>query len=145
MDLIGEVIDRARRFGSRNEQQRTYLLSRVQKQSSAVAVPALLSIFSTSNDARRTFDEQELAGYLLFHCSHSCPLPAKDVILAVLDGWNFSVEELPWYLCREFGSELVISCVSDLLVQSQEERHRQALETLAYWSRAYKTMRHTGP
>jgi len=138
MDLAVEVIDRARRFGSRNQQQRGYLLGLVRRQLPEVAVPALLSIFSRANDSEGTFEEQELAGYLLWHCAHSCPIPAKDVILAVLDGWNFSVEELPWYLCREFGSDVLMNCLSNLLADSQKDRHRRALETLAYWSSAYK-------
>jgi hypothetical protein len=91
-----------------------------------------------SNDPDRTFDEQGLAGYLLWHCAYSCPTPPQNVILAVLDGWNLSVEELPWYLCREFGSDVVMNCSSSLLADSQVDRHRRALETLAYWSRVYK-------
>ena len=80
---------------------------------------------------------QELAGYLLWNCSHGCLIPPKDIILAVWDTWDLSVEELPWYLSREFGPDTVMSCIRELQAVSQGERRHRALDTLAYWTVGY--------
>jgi hypothetical protein len=140
MNVAEEVTARAREHGGCDPQQRRYLLSRLAEMAEKEVVPGLLSVFHQCSDPEspQAIQEQELAGYLLLQGEHSCPLPLQDALLMLLDGWNVSVEEVPWYLVREFGQDAVRSCISSLLESHVTERHQRALRTLYFWVRNFE-------
>ena len=137
MDVAAEVVTRAREHGGSNPQQRKYLLDHLSKLPAEVVVTALLSIFARPEDPElpEIFAQQSLAGFLLWHGKHPCPVPLSDAIVGLLDGWNLSIEEVPWYLSREFGAVRVLACIDSLLAQHQSAHHQRVLQTLRYWVR----------
>ncbi len=144
MNVAEEVSTRARRYGGSNRQQRKYLLSRLEKLHANEVVPALLSIFARTADpeSETAYGEQELAGHLLLFGRHSCPVPLRDALLILLEGWNVSIEELPWYLAREFGREAVRSCIAGLLESHISEHQQDILRTLDFWVCRYEPKAH---
>ncbi|MCH8621007.1 hypothetical protein [Undibacterium sp. TS12] len=136
--MTRQIKERARKFGSCNVQQTDYLARLYNKLPAVEAVEAALAVFTTPTDAGDNFDEQELAGYLLWTGKHSCHLPAKEVLSALLDNWNLSVEEVPWYLCREFGQDTVMKAVEELIDDASSSYAHKTLSTLAFWVRNYK-------
>lgn len=133
-----EVVTRSRKFGSSDPQQRTLLLDISKKLSAEEVVPALLSIFADSKNPDADEHAKDLAGFLLWHGPHSCPLPPREVILMLLDGWDLSIEEVPWYLTREFGRDAVLGCIAELSQQVSSPWHHRVLDTLAFWVRNYE-------
>jgi hypothetical protein len=83
-----------------------------------------------SDDEYQHFIEQEYAGALLLHLRPPCPRTLEDVLVTLLDRWNFSVEQLPIYLAYAFGPTEWDRCLSDL------ERHSpsRAVEVLRWWT-----------
>ncbi len=140
MDIVREVSARARKYGGLNPQQQKYLLICLDKIHSNEVVPALFSIFARTTDpeSEHSFQEQQLAGYLLLFGRHSCPVPLKDALIMLLDGWNVSIEEVPWYLAREFGQAAVLNCIAGLLESQISEQRQRILQTLDFWVRSYK-------
>jgi hypothetical protein len=140
MDIAAEVRTRGRKYGGLNPQQQKCLLSYLDKIPSNEVVPALFSVFAPTEDenSEQAFQEQQLAGYLLLFGRHSCPIPLRGALLMLLDGWNVSIEGVPWYLTREYGQEVVLNCIADLLKSQVSEQHRRILQTLDFWVRSYR-------
>jgi hypothetical protein len=140
MDVAAEVVSRAQRYGSSNPQQQEFLLRALAKLSKETVVPELLSIFARSSDpeSAEAIQQQELAGYLLWHGQHSCPVPLRDALVMLLEGWNVSIEEVPWFLVREYGGAAVRDCIAELSEVYTSERNRRILGTLDYWVRNYE-------
>ena len=85
MNLTGEVIARARKFGGRNLQQEKYLSIICAKIPAAQVVTALLAVFAHSADEARNFDEQEMAGFLLRQTDYPCAVPLPEILSSVLE------------------------------------------------------------
>ncbi len=141
MDIALEVTTRASKFGGSNPQQQEYLLQRLSELNADEVVPALLGIFSHAQnpESEQAIQEQTLAGYLLFRGHHPCPIPLKAALLMLLSGWNASIEEVPWYLTREFGKDTVLATISDLLASATALHDREALKSLEFWVRGFDT------
>jgi hypothetical protein len=105
---------------------------------SDILVRSLLSIFDQDKDSEVAIEEQELAGFLLRWSARPCPLPIADVLLKLLKGWNLSVEEVPWYLVDQFGSQEVLERLQELIPSISSSEKLRRLDTLAFWVRNYK-------
>jgi hypothetical protein len=66
----------------------------------------------------------------------SCSL--CEALVMLLEGWNVSIEEVPWFLVREYGAVPVRECVAGLGESHPSERHQRILRTLDYWVRNYE-------
>jgi hypothetical protein len=137
VQIANEVTARAQKYGANNPQQREHLLQRLRDLPASIVVPELLSVFEKAGDPDASFNEQELAGYLLWHGPHIYPVSPSDVIRASLHGWNLSVEELPWYMCRVAGIEAVSASIERLLCESPSPAEEKALKAMAFWVRNY--------
>lgn len=74
------------------------------------------------------------AATVLFFLRTECPIPCKDAVRALLDGWDVSLEELPYYLERCFGFKSVQAAIDELEQESLTERQRAVLSTVSYWT-----------
>jgi hypothetical protein len=67
-----------------------------------------------------------------------CPLTVDDAVSRLLTSWDISIEEVPWYLVKQFSSEEVLASVDRL---SSREHGRGAvvrLRTIQYWVAAIR-------
>jgi hypothetical protein len=140
MDVAAEVISRARLHGGQNPQQQEFLLRALAKFPKEKVVPELLSIFARSVDPEsdEAIQQQELAGYLLWYGEHRCPVPLREALLTLLEGWNVSIEEVPWFLAREYGASNVRECIAELAELHGSDRHQRIFKTLDFWVRNYE-------
>src|SRR4051794_39619373 len=44
-----------------------------------------------------------MSAYVLHAMNPTCPLPVDDAVAALLSSWDVSIEEVPWYLVKQFG------------------------------------------
>lgn len=138
MNLADEVVLRARKFGYENPQQMSHLSRLVSSVSDEEAVVALLSIFSNAQESEESFPEQKMAGLLLWYSGCKCLIDPVDVIRSLLPNWNLSVKEIPWFLCRQLGTEMVESSIDKVRSEQTGGGNDRLLDTLSFWVRNYE-------
>ena len=79
-----------------------------------------------------------LAGQLLLEFSPSCPLELDGAIYAIPAFWDYSIEEVPWYLCKNFGKVNVVKFLTEIIPEVEEGNViKQSFKTLLFWSKSY--------
>lgn len=84
-----------------------------------------------------SLERQQLAGKLLYELSPYCPLNLDGAIYALPTHWNLEIEEVPWYLCRIFGKDVVQQFLEELLPDVIEGNIKKSCETLLFWVKNY--------
>lgn len=131
------VQDRAIEFGANNPQQTNYLSKRFAKLSDDIVVAGLVAVIAEAPDSQEGFDQQRLAGLLLWYGKHRCYLELGDVLNQIIDSWDLSIYELPYYLCREYGISAVQTVLQHMNVDLHQPEQQRRLSTLEYWVRWY--------
>lgn len=126
------------RFGYNNPQQLKQLIFACKKSSDSELFFGLFSFFFDPSLQENFENRQELAGTILFELNPSCPLELEGVIYAIPKHWGVSVEEIPWYLCNQFGKEIVISFLEDLIPDVSDSELQESFETMLFWAKRYK-------
>jgi hypothetical protein len=136
-----EIIERvhltADKYGSSNPQQLKQLIYILGQASEREVFFGLFSFFYDVSLQKNEFERQKLAGTLLITLSPKSPLKLDGSVYAAVSHWNQSIEELPCYLCKVFGSSEVISFLTDLIPHC-DEKLTKSLKTMLFWSRAYE-------
>ena len=92
-------------------------------------------LFSVLTSDRR-FVTQEFAGRLLLEVSPKCPRTDLDnMLIALLPVWELSVEQVPWYFQREFGTPDLGDALRRVADRKLPPEERKALQTFAWWIR----------
>jgi hypothetical protein len=87
--------------------------------------------------------EQGQASGPVAMCAHAlhalnppCRLSVDDAVAALLPAWDISIEEVPWYLAKQFGREAVVGSVGRLRARENDQIALTRLKTIEYWVRA---------
>ena len=81
------------------------------------------------------------AAYVLCNLNPPCPLECDAAIAALLPKWDISIEEVPWYLAKQCGGEVVARTAEMLARERSDEVERALLAAVAYWVRVAKAPR----
>jgi len=129
-DIHDLVAERARRHGSRNAQDFAHLKHQLSTAEPDELFWGLLQPFltRTGDDA---YEIQALSGHLLLCLNPPCPIRLEAVIQQIAQAYNFSVEELPWYLARQFGTDQLLAALESISVGS--DIPARVIETFKYW------------
>jgi hypothetical protein len=79
------------------------------------------------------YDVQAVSGRLLLCLNPPCPIDFEAVIQQIAQAYNYSVEELPWYLARQFGTEQLLARLESIPSGSEAKITPQMIATLKYW------------
>ena len=74
-----------------------------------------------------------MSAYVLYALNPVCPLPVDEAVASLLPSWDVSIEEVPWYLAKQFGVESVRTSVMRLRHQRTDELSLTRLRTIEYW------------
>jgi hypothetical protein len=77
------------------------------------------------------------AAELLWEFSPACPLSCEKAVQALLDEWDVSIEEVPFYLAACYGVPRMKEAV-ERVGTTLGEGKRDRLETIAYWLNKYE-------
>jgi hypothetical protein len=127
IELI-EVVDKAIN-GENAWQGLRNLMLILKNEDSDIILNALLEIFFEDD----LFQYQCAAGGLLWKLKPKYNRNLPNDIRRTLQGWDVSIEELPWYFAEAIGIEKVKSVVESLLAEPLEEIERKRAETYLYW------------
>lgn len=136
--IIEEVTRKADKYGSANTQQRQQLLFACKKSTDRELFFGLFSLFYDKELQENYIERQHIAGYLLFELKPSCPIELEAMVYAVQNFWDYSVEEIPWYMCHIFGKETVIKFLREITPSVEDYIVRRSFETLLFWAGNYK-------
>jgi hypothetical protein len=94
-------------------------------------------VFTNAPRPGESYRDQLFAAALLRELQPACGLPAKEAIRRSIPNWNFSVADLPRYICDSFGREFVLQALSELEAESCVSLSEQrSIETYRYWLKA---------
>jgi hypothetical protein len=77
-----------------------------------------------------------MSAYALYALNPPCRLPVDDAVAALLPSWDISIEEVPWYLVKQFGREAIGESVERLRARESDQTSLTRLKTIEYWVRA---------
>ena len=124
---IGAVADGVGRV---DPQQLKQLLATLEGANSEEVFEGLFA--ALTSDGR--FVVQELAGRLLFELAPPCPRRDLDsIVRALLPAWELSVEQVPRYFEREFGTELLHRAIRRVGVRDLSPDEERALGAFGHW------------
>jgi hypothetical protein len=78
------------------------------------------------------------AAWLLHRVSPKCPIPCRDAIREMLTDWDVSIEELPFYLADQFGTQQVLTTVDELELSITDKTQLTMLSVIRYWINCYR-------
>ena len=62
-----------------------------------------------------------------------CRLSVDDAVASLLASWDISIEEVPWYLAKQFGRDAVLASVERLRTRESDKTALTRLSTIEYW------------
>lgn len=137
--IIKKVKSAADRYGASNVQQQKQLIIGLKQASDSELFFGLFSFFYDPSLQENKIERQQLAGHLLLEFSPICPLELDGAIYAMPTFWDYGIEELPWYLCKNFGKVSVVKFLAEIIPEVEEgSAIKQSFKTLLFWSEAYK-------
>jgi hypothetical protein len=80
------------------------------------------------------------AALLLKVLNPRCPLSCREAVQEMLDDWDISIEEVPFYLAGQFGVLEVKAKVADLRLSCTDKNRVTLLDTIEYWLRCFEEM-----
>lgn len=136
--VIQKVRSSADKYGSANPQQLKQLIFVFNKAPEREVFFGLFSFFYDPSLQENAYERQQLAGVILLEVCPECPIELDGCVYGAAQLWNLSVEELPWYWCKVFGSSAVISFLDELIADSDEPLTK-SLKTMLFWSKGYES------
>ena len=126
------------RFGSINPQQLKQLKFACKNSKGSELFFGLFPFFFDPDLQENSDHRQQLAGTILFELNPSCPLELEGVLFAIPKYWNVSIEEIIWYMCNQFGHEVVKSFLESLILDVSDSKLLDSFKTMLFWVRRYK-------
>lgn len=80
------------------------------------------------------------AAWLLRRLNPKCPVACRKAVSEMLQDWDVSIEEVPFYLAEQFGSDAVREAVAGLRLEKTCESEISSLDTINYWLGCYDGM-----
>ncbi len=121
------------RYGGVNPQQYSQVESVLQKLDSAEVFEILYTVLTNVNRPATRFADQEFAGRLLLALQPPCTLEPTQAIQNLLECYNLSIEEVPWYFARQYGKSIVLEILEKLKTEVVCGQQQQSIETWKWW------------
>jgi hypothetical protein len=98
-----------------------------------VVLDVLLSVFIEKSEKNSLYAVQELAGGCLWKLRPKYKRNPGEDIRNILQNWDVSVEELPWYFVDAIGNEALIAHVESILKEKIPDAQKKKAKTILYW------------
>lgn len=136
--IIQKIYWAVDRYGRFHPQQYSQIASVLRKLDSAEVFEILYTVLTNVDRPTTRFEDQEFAGRLLLDLQPTCTLELTEAIQGLLKGYNFSIEELPWYFAQQYGKQVVLEILEKLRTELTCEQQQQSIKTWEWWLQACK-------
>jgi hypothetical protein len=130
------IVERANKYGPNNPQQIKQLSLSLAKADPEEVFYGLDEVFKSIPG--QDYMSQELAGKILFKVRPRLYLDLVPLITGILENWNVSVEQLPFYFRDLCGIEVVAKAIENIDTAELNEIQKNSLETMKWWLRLTK-------
>ena len=134
--IFEKVIEVADKYGPRNPQQIKQFNTILRKCDKTEVFEGLYRVF-LFDDSPKKFERQQLAGVLLFKTKPRVHVDLAERISLLLETWDVSVEEVPWYFAELCGVEKVNIAIGKVRNYTLSKNERTALDTIEWWLSKY--------
>ena len=76
-----------------------------------------------------------LSAYVLYSLNPTCGFSVEEAVSSLLDSWDISIEEVPWYLANQFGRDAVLESVGKIRAEQTDPTVATRLRVIEYWVR----------
>ena len=121
------------RYGGVNPQQYSQVESVLQKLDNAEVFEILYTVLTNANRPATRFADQDFAGRLLLALQPPCTLVPAQAIQNLLECYNLSIEEVPWYFAQQYGKPAVLQILEKLKTEVVCEQQQRSIETWKRW------------
>jgi len=80
------------------------------------------------------------AARVLYKLNVRCPITCSAAVSELLSSWDVSLEEVPFYLAKQFGASEVLRVVGELEASISLPDQKASLGTVRYWMGCYQEM-----
>ncbi len=94
------------------------------------------NLFSLSVQEQAAGKGVAFAAYSLNELNPKCNMGVKEAVSALLKEWDVSIEEVVFYLRRQFGKDLLLNTIATLKEDSPSKEELTRLKAIKYWLRA---------
>ncbi|MEG3957290.1 hypothetical protein [Microcoleus sp. herbarium2] len=136
--IIQKIYWAVDRYGRFNPQQYSQIASVLRKLDSAEVFEILYTVLTNVDRPATRFEDREFAGRLLLDLQPACTLELREAIQGLLEGYEFSIEELPWYFAQQYGKQVVLEILEKLRTELNCEQQQQSIKTWEWWLQACK-------
>jgi hypothetical protein len=74
------------------------------------------------------------AARLLYELNPPCRISPDEAVRALVPGWDVSIEEVPWYLARQFGKPALEAAVRRLEAEATDHDTLLLMGAVRYWA-----------
>jgi len=127
------IVERANKYGPNNPQQIKQLSFYLAKVDPEEVFHGLYGVFKSIPS--QDYMSQELAGKILSKVMPRLYLDLVPLIKGVLENWNVSIEQLPFYFRDLCGIEVVAKAIERIDSAELNANQKNSLETMKWWLR----------
>lgn len=136
--IIQKIYGAVDHYGCFNPQQYSQIASVLQKLDSAEVFEILYTVLTNVDRPATRFADQEFARRLLLDLQPTCTLELTEAIQGLLEHYNLSIEEVPWYFAQQYGKQVVLEILEKLRTELTCEQQQQSIKTWVWWLQACK-------
>lgn len=131
--IIQKIYWSVDRYGGLNPQQHSQVKSVLQKLENTDVFEILYTVLTDTERSQTRFSDQEFAGTLLFQLQPPFSLEPTQAIKMLVQCYNLSIEEIPWYFARQYGKPAVLEILTELRIQLACKQHQHSIDTWEWW------------
>jgi hypothetical protein len=91
------------------------------------------NLFFTSVEKQEKGKPVAFAAYVLNELNPKCSLTCEQAIKSLLSSWEISIEEVVYYLAKQFGKEHILNAISSLSKTHTQEDELMRLRVIKHW------------
>ena len=132
-DLENEIyisVDKINQIGDLRIRQLIRNLSDVKDE---IIIEGIIKVFENRNRINSLYTDQKNAGIILQTINPTTTITANIIILRIIENWNKSVEELPFWLKDNYGIKTLKKVILELENQELTILQLDKLHTLKWW------------
>lgn len=134
-ELKNEIYMSSDKFEDIGDLRIKQLIKILPKVSDQIIVEGIIKIFESDQREGKWFVDQEFAGKVLFSIKPNSKNDSKELLKRTLKNWDKSIEQLPIWFAEIYGSNVIMSSLSDIENSGISDLEKDKINTMKYWIR----------
>lgn len=132
-DLENEIYSSVNKLSQIGNLRVRQLIKVISDTNDEIIIEGILKVFEGKNNRLTIYEDQKNAGLILKTLNPKTKMSAESILHRVLENWNKSVEELPFWLRQNYGNETLKRTIIAIENQKLSTIEEDKLQTLKWW------------